>query len=406
MTVGNRGFPESLRELGARAGEAGLSRRAFLALLGAAGGTAACSQGGSSGVSFRGGRGAPGYLRWGSWPLYLDTSTDEQSHPTIEWFQRESEIDVIYLESIYDNNEFLSSVRSRLNNMQDIGYDLVVLTDWMAARWNRDGFTNSWDRAAMPNTKNLLPDLEDVPFDSGRTWSMPWQSGLTGLAWNKEKVPGGVHNIDDLWAPSLRGQVDLMAEKLDTIGLILWSQGVNPSDGWGDDEFGIALEVVEQHRADGHLRGVKNNANYQVDLTSGSALACVAYSGDILQLNLAAREEGAEEDPYGFAVPDSGGLLWSDNFVMPYTSDRLEESQKLIDFYYDPHVAATVATWVNYITPVVGAQEAMADIDEELVENETLFPTRETLDRTAVIRALDEAEDRRYGSEFARATRT
>ena len=394
-----------MRELGARAGDAGLSRRSFLALMAAVGGLAACSPDESIGT-LRGGRGVPGYLRWANWPLYLDTSADETSHPTLERFKEESEIDVIYLEKINDNNEFLSSVLGQLNSMQDIGYDLVVLTDWMAARWNQNGFTRTWDRSAMPNTENLLPDLEGVALDPGRDWSMPWQSGLTGLAWNKAELPGGVHTIDDLWAPNLRGKVDLMSEKLDTIGLLLWSQGVDPSSDWGDDEFGTALEVVEQHLADGHLRGVKNNVNYQVDLTHGSALACVAYSGDILQLNLAAREEGAEEDPYGFAVPDSGGLLWSDNFLMPYTSDRVEEAQKLINFYYDPHVAAMVAAWVNYITPVVGAQEAMADVDEELVGNETIFPSDETLARTAVIRPLDEVEDSRYGAEFAAATGT
>ncbi len=392
-----------MRQLAGRADEAGLSRRTFLALMGAVGGLAACSQDGSLG-SLRGGRGVPGYLRWGNWPLYLDTSADEKTHPSLDQFQRESGIDVIYLDGIYDNNEFFSGVRGRLNSLQDIGYDLVVLTDWMAARWRQKGFTRQWDRAEMPNTKNLLPSLDDVAFDPHRDWSMPWQSGLTGLAWNKAELPGGVHTIDDLWAPRLQGRVDLMGEKLDTIGLLLWSQGVDPSSDWGDDDFGKALEVVEQKLTDKQLRGVKNNVDYQADLTSGSALACVAYSGDILQLNLAAREEGAEEDPYGFAVPDSGGLLWSDNFLLPHTSDRVTEAQKLIDFYYDPHVAATVAAWVNYITPVVGAKDAMVDIDEELVGNDAIFPTEETLARTAVIRPLDEAEDGRYGSEFTRVT--
>ncbi|MCL2090555.1 MAG: spermidine/putrescine ABC transporter substrate-binding protein [Micrococcales bacterium] len=396
----DRRVPGSVRRLAARADEAGLSRRAFLALLGATGGLAACGQ--DDRRSFRSGRGVPGYLRWGNWPLYLDES--HGSHPTLEQFQEESGIEVIYLDSIGDNDGFYSAVRNRLNNNQDIGYDLVVLTDWMAARWQQRGFTKAWDRAMMPKTANLLPELGGVSFDPGRTWSMPWQSGLTGLAWNMREVPGGIHSVDDLWSPDLRGRVDLMVELDDTIGLVLWSQGVDPSSDWGDDQFGAALEVVEQHVGDGHVRGVKNNLNYQIDLTSGSALACVAYSGDILQLNLEAREDGAEEDPYGFAVPDSGGLLWSDNFLVPYTSDRVEESQKLIDFYYDPHVAATVAAWVNYITPVVGAQEAMADIDEELVENETIFPTKETLARTTVFRPLDEAEDAQYSSEFARAT--
>jgi spermidine/putrescine transport system substrate-binding protein len=181
---------------------------------------------------------------------------------------------------------------------------------------------------------------------------------------------------------------------------------VDPSGDWGDDEFAAALEVVERRIGDGQVLGVKDNVEYGRDLVSGDAWACVAYSGDILQFNLEARQDGAEVDPYGFAVPESGGLLWSDNFLMPRMSGRQEEVQKLIDFYYDPQVAATVAAWVNYITPVVGAQDAMVDIDEDLVENEAIFPTEETLARTAVFRTLDVAEDGRYSSEFAAVTGT
>ena len=377
-----------LREVAARAASAGLSRRAFLGLMGAAGGAAALTACGSSGSQ----------LRWGNWPLYLDQSDDGRSYPTLEDFESETGIDVQYFEDVEDNQAFLGKVRRQLELGQDIGYDVLVLTDWMAARWIRAGYTQEWDREAMPSTKkNLLSHLEDVSFDPGRTRTMPWQSGLTGLAWNKEKIPGGVHSIDDLWAPELAQKVVLGVEKDDTIGLVLWSQGVDPSSDWGDDEFGAALEVVDRYVKNGQVRAVKGNS-YKEDLVSGDVWATVAYSGDIFQLNA----EGAGQ--FEFAVPEAGGLLWSDCFVVPSTTERVTDVQKLVDFYYDPVVAATVAAWVNYITPVVGAQEAMTEIDPELAESEAIFPTETTLSRTAVFRTLTPEETARYDDQYLTAT--
>lgn len=379
-----------LREVAARAASAGLSRRAFLGLVGAAGGMATLA---GCGIS-------SSQLRWGNWPLYLDQSDDGRSYPTLDDFEDETGVGVQYLEDIEDNKAFFGKVGRQLDLGQDIGYDVVVLTDWMAARWIRSGYTQEWDRAAMPNTvKNLLPHLENIPFDRGRTRTMPWQSGLTGLAWNKERVPGGIHSIDDLWAPDLAQKVVLGTEKDDTIGLILWSQGIDPSSEWGDDEFGAALEVVERHVKNGHVRAIRGNS-YKEDLVSGDVWATVAYSGDIFQLNA----EGRDDDQFGFAVPEAGGLLWSDCFVVPSTTDRVADVQKLIDFYYDPLVAAAVAAWVNYITPVRGAQEAMTDIDPELAESEAIFPTEKTLSRTAAFRTLTPEENARYDDQYLTAT--
>ncbi|MCL2090554.1 MAG: spermidine/putrescine ABC transporter substrate-binding protein [Micrococcales bacterium] len=384
-----------LREVAARAASAGLSRRAFLGLAGAAGGTAALTACGMPGGS------SSSQLRWGNWPLYLDQSDDGRSYPSLDDFEEATGIGVQYLEDIEDNKAFFGKVRRMLDLGQDIGYDLVVLTDWMAGRWVRAGYTQEWDRTAMPNTvENLAPHLEDIPFDRGRTRTMPWQSGLTGLAWNKEKVPGGIRSIDDLWAPELAQKVVLGAEKDDTIGLVMWSQGVDPSGDWGDDEFGAAVEVVERYVKNGHVRAVRGNS-YKEDLVSGDVWATVAYSGDIFQLN---EESRADSDLFEFAVPEAGGLLWSDCFVVPSGADRVADVQKLIDFYYDPLVAATVAAWVNYITPVVGAQEAMADIDPELAESEAIFPTEKTLSRTAVFRTLTPEENARYDDQYLTAT--
>jgi len=378
-----------LRDLAERAAAAGLSRRSFLGLMGVVGGAAALSACSGAGAD------RSGYLRWGNWPLYLDMSDDDvNTYPSLLRFQEESGIKVSYMEDIEDNASFFGKVRGRLANGQDIGYDLVTLSDPMVARWVGQGYAQTLDRAAMPNTKNLLASLENPDYDPGRTRSMPWQTGLSGIAWRKDRVPRGLKSLDDLWDPDLAGKVEVLSEFQDTISMVMWSQGVDPSSDWGDDEFEAALEVVREHLESGQIRTIKGQS-YKEDLLSGDAWAVMAYSGDIFQLN-----QDAGEELFEFVVPEAGGIMWGDHFMVPSTSDRLTCAQKLIDFYYDPEVAATVAAWVNYITPVEGAREAMEKIDPELVDDPLIFPTDEMLAKTPLVRGFTADEYTRYTERF------
>ena len=172
------------------------------------------------------------------------------------------------------------------------------------------------------------------------------------------------------------------------------SQGVDPaSDSWGDEEFANALDVFAEQVANGQIRNIKGNS-YADDLKNGDTVAGIVWSGDIAALNA---ELG---DKFEFVVPESGGMLWSDNFIIPIGSAQKSNVEQLIDYYYDPEVAATVAAWVNYITPVEGAREAMEQIDPTMVDNQLIFPNEETLSKLSIFRGLDNDEQQRYSAEF------
>jgi spermidine/putrescine transport system substrate-binding protein len=385
----------------ARAASAGLSRRSFLGILGAAGSAAAlaaCGTGSpsasTSGSAAAGTGGKAGTLRWANWTLYIDLADDNVTSPTLEAFRKKTGLKVDYAEDIDDNDSFYGKVKGQLANGQDIGYDIVTLTDWMAARWIRQGYTTELDRAAMPNTANILPNLANVDYDPGRKHSLTWQSGFGGIAWSKDAAPGGLATVSDLWKPEYKGRVEVLSEMRDTIGLIMLDQGVDPSSSsWGDTEFENALDVLKAQIASGQIRSVKGNS-YKEDLVSGDAVAVIGWSGDIQQLNF------ENNDKFTFAIPDAGGTLWSDNLMVPSTSGRVVDAQKLFDYYYDPEVAATVAAYVNYITPVQGAQQAMEKIDPSLVDNELIFPTEATLSKVSMFRTLTTAEEDKYNSDF------
>ena len=332
-------------------------------------------------------------LNWANWTLYLDLAEDGTTYPTLEAFQEQTGITVNYSEDIDGNDSFYGRVQGQLANGDDIGQDIVVLTDWMAGRMIRLGYTQELDEANIPNKENVLDNLADVDFDPGRAHSLPWQSGFAGIAWNKEELPDGLTSVSDLWTPELKGRVEVLDEMRDTIGLIMMEQGVDISGDWSEEDFGKALEELEKQVASGQIRQVVGNS-YKEDLVSGDALAVVGWSGDITQINF---ESG---DKWEFAIPDAGGTLWTDNMMVPVGSPHKTNAETLMNYYYDPEVAAQVAAWVNYICPVKGAQEAMVEIDPELAENPYIFPTEEFLSNVKVFRSLSSDEETEFTTQF------
>jgi len=393
-----RSLPEDplIRSLVIQARRAQLSRRTMLqgTGIGAAALTlAACSTGGDAKPTAPADNSANDpTLTWANWALYLDED-DAGNHPTLQKFQEETGITVDYRVDVDDNNSYYAKVKDQLALGQDIGADTVCLTDWMVARWIRLGYTQKFDDANIPNRKNLEPSLLNVDFDEGRTNSIPWQGGFAGICWNKAKIHNGLKSVKDLWNPALKGRIGVLSEMRDTIGLIMLENGVDISSDFSNDDFSAAIEVFRKQVEVGQIRNIKGNS-YIDDLANEDTLAAIVWSGDVTTLNA---ENG---DKWEFAIPEGGGTIWNDNFLIPIGSPRKTNAEKLINFYYDPEIAAEVAAWVNYITPVVGAREAAEAIDPELIDNQLIFPNEETLSKVKRFRSLTPAEEQSFGAEF------
>ncbi len=386
-----------------------MSRRGFLAAAGATGAAAALAACGTGGSKSSSSSSAPATaapvatpvdksdsekkLVWANWTLYLDYDKEKKVYPSLVEFEKQTGIQVEYKEDIEDNNTFNGKVSGQLSNGQDIGYDLVTPTDWLVAQWIRQGFAAKIDAANVPNKKNILPKLSNIEYDPGREYSLTWQSGFAGLAWNKEKVPNGLKTMDDLWDPALKGKVVVLSEMRDTVGLIMMSQGVDISGPFTNDQFMAALDVLQKQVDSGQIKQVKGNS-YKEDLINGQAYAAIGWSGDIFQINA---ENG---DKWGFALPESGGTLWSDNLLIPATATHKKNAEMLMNYYYQPTVAAQVAAYVNYICPVQGAQAEMQKLDPELAKSNWIFPNEATLNNSQVFRPLTPQEQAEYSKAF------
>ncbi len=333
-------------------------------------------------------------VRWANWPAYLDYDEDTKKYPTLDKFQEASGIKATYAEDIDDNDSYYGKVQGQLKNGDDIGKDVITMTDWMAGRLIRQGYVQKLDKAKIPNAKNLNAKLQDVDFDPGRNYSMTWQSGYAGIGYRKDKVGRELKTLEDLWAPDLKGKIVVLSEMRDTVGLIMLAQGVDISQSFSEDDFKKGLDELQKQVDSGQIRQVKGNS-YLEDLRSGNAVACIGWSGDIL---LARFEE--EDDNYTFTLPETGGTLWSDNLMVPIASPHKANAEKLIDFYYDPAIAAEVAAYVNYICPVDGAKEEMEKIDPSLVDSPLIFPTAEDLANVKVFRSLKPDEETSFSEQF------
>lgn len=383
----SKSLPEDplIRSLVTAARKAQISRRNML--LGTAG-----TIGAASAVSLTACAPTGESIVWANWAAYIDED-DDGNYPTLDRFEDESGIRVSYQIDVDDNNTYYAKVKDQLALGQDVGADTVCLTDWMVGRLIRFGYVQELDKAGIPNSANLLASLQNPGFDPGRKFSLPWQGGFAGLCWNKELYPKGLKNVSDLWDPELKGRVGVLSEMRDTIGLILAEQGVDISSDFSAADFEKAVDLFREKVESGQIRNIKGNS-YLEDLKNEDTIAAIVWSGDVTVINA---EAG---DKWEFIIPETGGTLWNDNFVIPIGTKKQKNVEKLIDYYYDPAVAAEVAAWVNYITPVEGARAEAEKIDPALAENQLIFPNDETLATVKVFRALSADEEQSFGDLF------
>ncbi|MET7818581.1 polyamine ABC transporter substrate-binding protein [Micromonospora zamorensis] len=381
-----------------------LSRRGLLsgtlgsaALLALGGGLAGCGTKGAqqtdAGCVSEDLSGTERKLVFSNWPQYLDVDEkDESKRPSLDEFVRKTGITVTYTEDINDNNEFFGKVQHQLAACQSTDRDIIVLSDWMAARMSRLGWIQKLDPANIPNVRaNLLSSLLDRSFDTENRLSIPWQSGLAGLAYNGN-VTKELRTVDELLTrPDLKGRVTALSEMRDTMGLLLGAAGHDPAN-FTSAQFDDALSTLKKAVDSGQIRRFTGN-DYAPDLAKGDIAACIGWSGDVVQLS------GADEK-IRFVAPDSGVMLYSDNMMVPNKATHKANAEQLINYYYEPAVAARLAAYVNYICPVKGAQAEMEKIDPELAANPLIFPDEALLSKSTLFMALDEKQEKEYEGKF------
>lgn len=337
-------------------------------------------------------------VNFSNWTEYMDVDDSEKHHPTLDAFTRRTGIKVKYTEDINDNNEFFGKIKPQLAAGQDTGRDLMVLTDWLAARLIRLGWVQKLDPSNLPHAfANLSAQFRSPAWDPGHAYSYPWQGISVVVAYNKKALDGiEVRSVSDLLDnPKLKGRVGMLTEMRDTMGMTLLDMGKDPAQVTGDD-YDAAIARIQKAVDKGQIRRFTGN-DYTSDLTKGDLAACLAWAGDIVQLQ-------ADSPDVDFVIPDSGYMTSTDCLLVPNKARHKTNAERLIDYYYEPRVAAEVAAYINYVCPVDGVKAELAKIDKDAANNPLIIPDQEMAAKSHEFRSLSDKEETAYEAKFAKLT--
>lgn len=377
--VNRRGF---LR--GAAAGGAGLFLPGFLAACGTQGAKTKAGSCVSTDLSSK-----EKVLNFSNWPGYIDPIKKPDS--TLSTFEQQTGIKVNYDIDINDNEQFFAKISPELQACKPTGRDIIVLTDWMAARLIDLNWVQKLDHSKMPNVEaNLIDFLKSPDWDPNRDYTVPWQSGMTGIAYNSELTDPVTSFKELLTRPDLKGKIELLTEMRDTMGFMLLMVGADPED-FTDAEFSAAIKELQKYVDDGQIRRFTGN-DYTDDLKSGDIVACEAWSGDVINILGGGK--------FKWVPPDEGFALWTDNMMVPNKADHLGNAEELMNFYYDPVNAAKLAAWNYYFCPVEGAQQEIGQFDKSAVNSDFIFLDDKTLEKGFLFMALSQDQEQKYQQQF------
>ncbi|MEV0010957.1 spermidine/putrescine ABC transporter substrate-binding protein [Streptomyces sp. NPDC047973] len=335
-------------------------------------------------------------INFSNWTEYMDVSDDEKSRPTLAAFTKRTGITVKYTEDINDNVEFFGKIKPQLAAGQDTGRDIIIVTDWLAARIIRLGWAQRLDPANLPHAfANLSSQFRTPDWDPGRAYSYPWTGIPTVIAYNQKatggrKVDSVTQLLDD---PKLKGKVSFLSEMRDSVGMTLLDMGKDPGS-FTDADYDEAIGRLQKGVDRKQIRRFTGN-DYTADLSKGDIAACVAWAGDIIQLQ-------ADNPDIKFTIPAAGYITSSDNMLVPARARHKTNAEKLMDYYYEPPVAAQLAAYINYVCPVDGVREELAKIDKAMASNTLILPDKEMAAKSRSFRSLSSEEETAYEEKFAK----
>ena len=336
-----------------------------------------------------------GELNFANWIGYIDKD-DSGGSPTLDQFEKKTGISVNYETVINDNASFFGTIREPLASGKPTEYDMMVFTDWLIAKMIRLGYLEEIDLLKVPNfVANAGEIYKDPTYDPGNKYSIPWQSGITGIAYNKSITEREITSIDELFNPEFRGKVGMFTEMRDTMSLMLLGEGIEPIETTIEDVRAVQEKLLQQ-RDDGIVRKYYGN-EYVQPLAQGDLALCIAWSGDVVGKTLS-------NPDLKFVVPDEGGILWVDNMCIPQNAPHPIDAMEMMDFVYQPEIAAQIAAWINYICPVPEAQDIMKKSDDaytrQVATSPLVFPTPEMESKLHHYKNLDEDEEAEWNELF------
>jgi len=292
-----------------------------------------------------------GKLNFANWADYIDPK-----HETLKLFTKATGVQVNYQEVIEDDNSYFAKIDPLIRAGQYTGFDLMVITDGFEFNDLVElGEVIPLDHSLLPNFKqHVIPKFTNETFDPGNVYSIPWASGMTGIAWNTKYVTEPVTSIDVLWDPRYKGKIGMMQDPQEIANFGLFKAGVDPATSKLAD-WNKAADVLARQRNAGIVRAYYDQS-YVNALSQGDTWISMAWSGDIFQQNMSAGNNDLQ-----FAVPQEGGTIWTDNMMIPKYAQNPVSAMMMMDWFYQPQIAAMLTENIQYINACSTTQGLIED---------------------------------------------
>jgi spermidine/putrescine transport system substrate-binding protein len=349
----------------------------------------------SSLSTFWDGKARNGRLSFANWPLYMDPSK-----PELAKFTERTGIEVNYEEVIQEMGPWFAKVQPQLSAKEPIGYDLMVITNGIQfGQFRAAGFLAPLDHSRLPNfAANAATKYTRESFDPANVFSVPWASGITGIAYDPAKVKRPITKLADLWDPEFKGKVGMMSDVTELANFGLLASGLDPAAS-GEAEWRKAAAGLQRQKDAGLVRNYYEQ-DYLDALGKGEIWISQAWSGDIFQKNL------SDGTNLKFVIPQEGGTIWTDNLAIPITAANPVDALMLIDFFYEVENAASLAGYINYVCPVPAARtqirkDAAAlsgddrDALEQVATSSLVFPSEADYAKLHYYVGFDTAEEQK-----------
>ena len=331
---------------------------------------------------------ASGKLRVSNWPLYM-------AEGFVAAFQTATGLTVDYKEDFNDNEQWFAKNKEPLSRKQDIGADLVVPTQFMAARLIGLGWLNPISDARWTNKSNIRPDLLTAKADEGRKYTAPYMSGMVGVAYNRAATGRDIKTIDDMWDPAFKGKVSLFSDIQDGLGMLMLSQGSSVEEP-NIEGVNKAVDLVREQKDKGQIRRFTGN-DYADDLAAGNIVIAQAYSGDVVQLQ-------ADNPDLQFVVPESGATNFVDTMVIPYTTQNQKAAEEWINYIYDRANYAKLVDATRYVPVLSDMTDELNKIAPDLGGNPLINPAPETLAKLKAWAPLTDEQTQEFNKVYAEVT--
>jgi len=256
------------------------------------------------------------------------------------------------------------------------GYDIVIASDTVVRELIAAKALAQINKDTLQNLDNIDTVFLDKSFDPGNHYSIPYLWGTTGIAYNTSALPDDIDSWGALFNISYIGRIALLDNPSEVIALALkyLGYGVNPTS---VSELFETEEIL--HVQKDIISGYFGSREIVDGLISGSFHIAQCYSGDALFA--AERNEDIT-----YIIPKEGSAIWIDNMVIPVDSPNKYTAEVFIDFILEPMVSSAITNYQWYANP---NQAALPFIDEEILEDDGIYPPDDVLKNCEFFTSID-----------------